>query len=51
VSGDGPPHESVELAAVNRRGRPVRVRVTVSAFAHLAGQRGGAVLLMDPSEP
>jgi len=41
----------VEVAAVNRRGRPVQVRVTVSAFAHTPGERGGAVVLMDPAEP
>ncbi|SNS33479.1 two-component system, chemotaxis family, CheB/CheR fusion protein [Geodermatophilus saharensis] len=50
VAGDGPPHETVDLAAVNRRGRPVRVRVTVSSFARSPEQRGGAVILMDPSE-
>ncbi|MGY1731004.1 CheR family methyltransferase [Geodermatophilus sp. SYSU D01045] len=50
VAGDGPAHETVELRAVNRRGRPVRVRVTVSAFAPSPGQRGGAVVLMDPAE-
>ncbi|MGY1696590.1 CheR family methyltransferase [Geodermatophilus sp. SYSU D00814] len=49
VAGDGPPHETVDLAAVNRRGRPVQVRVTVSSFAHGPEQRGGAVILMDPS--
>jgi two-component system CheB/CheR fusion protein len=51
VAGDGPSHETVELAAVNRRGRPVRVRVTVSSFAHGPDRRGGAVVLMDPAEP
>ncbi|WP_222268804.1 CheR family methyltransferase [Modestobacter marinus] len=48
VSGDGPPHDAVALDAVNRRGRPVRVRVTVSAFNQPPGERSGAVLLMDP---
>ncbi|SFP21237.1 two-component system, chemotaxis family, CheB/CheR fusion protein [Geodermatophilus dictyosporus] len=51
VTDDGPPHDSVELAAVNRRGRPVRVRVTVSPFSHGADGHGGAVILMDPAEP
>jgi two-component system CheB/CheR fusion protein len=51
TAGDGPSHETVELAAVNRRGRPVQVRVTVSSFAHGPGERGGAVVLMDPAEP
>ena len=50
VSEDGPPHDTVELAAVNRRGRPVQVRVTVSSFSQRAGERGGAVILMDPTE-
>lgn len=50
VAGDGPPHETVDLDAVNRRGRPVRVRLTASSFAHGPEQRGGAVILMDPSE-
>ena len=49
VVGEGPSHETVELDAVNRRGRPVAVRVTVSAF-ETEGERAGAVVLMDPSE-
>jgi two-component system CheB/CheR fusion protein len=51
ISGDGNPHESVELDATNRRGRPVRIRVTVSAFSQAPGERGGAVVLMDPTDP
>jgi two-component system CheB/CheR fusion protein len=51
VAGDGPSHDTVELDAVNRRGRPVQVRVTVSAFSQSPGERGGAVILMDPTEP
>ena len=51
VAGDGPTHDTVELAAVNRRGRPVQVRVTVSSFSHGSDERGGAVILMDSSEP
>ena len=51
VAGEGPPHDAVELAAVNRRGRPVRVRVTVSAFSQHPGEGSGAVVLMDPAEP
>jgi two-component system, chemotaxis family, CheB/CheR fusion protein len=47
VAGDGETHETVELDAVNRRGRAVRVRVTVSAFEQTPGERGGAVLMMD----
>ncbi len=50
VSGEGRTHDSVELDAVNRRGRPVRVRVTVSAFHETPEQRGGAVVLMDQAE-
>lgn len=43
-------HEGVVLAAVNRRGRPVTVRVTVSPFpARHDGDRG-AVIVMDLSE-
>jgi two-component system CheB/CheR fusion protein len=48
VLGAEEPHETVELDAVNRRGRWIRVRVTVSAFQQSPGERGGAVLLMDP---
>ena len=51
VAGDGPAHDTVELAAVNRRGRPVRVRVTVSAFSQRSADRAGAVVLMDQVEP
>ncbi|PWW22725.1 two-component system CheB/CheR fusion protein [Geodermatophilus normandii] len=50
VAGEGEPHETLELDAVNRRGRRVRVRVTVSAFQHVPGERGGAVVLMDPAD-
>ncbi|RBY90828.1 CheR family methyltransferase [Blastococcus sp. TF02A-26] len=49
VSGQAGGHETVEVDAVNRRGRPVRVRVTVSAFTARDGERGGAVVLMDPT--
>ncbi|MEU2351202.1 CheR family methyltransferase [Modestobacter sp. NPDC049651] len=51
VSGDGPPFEALDLEAVNRRGRPVNVRVTVSAFsgpdADGTEDVGGAVVVMD----
>lgn len=50
IAGAAEPHETVELDAVNRRGRQIRVRVTVSAFQQLPEERGGAVLLMDPIE-
>jgi two-component system, chemotaxis family, CheB/CheR fusion protein len=51
ISGDGgAPHETVQLDATNRRGRPVRVRVTVSAFSQEPGESGGAVVLMDPTD-
>ncbi|HEX8857816.1 MAG TPA: CheR family methyltransferase [Actinomycetes bacterium] len=50
VAGDGQPHETVDLDAVNRRGRSVRVRVTVSAFQQTPGEHGGAVLMMDAVE-
>ena len=49
IQGDGPAHETVELDAVNRRGRSVAVRVTVSSF-RTGGDGGGAVVLMDPSD-
>jgi two-component system, chemotaxis family, CheB/CheR fusion protein len=49
IAGDGPPHETVELDAVNRRGRPLGVRVTVSSFP-TPGQHSRAVVLMDPYE-
>ncbi|RBY83058.1 chemotaxis protein CheR [Geodermatophilus sp. TF02-6] len=48
VSGEGDGHDTLELDAVNRRGRPVRVRVTVTTFSETPGQRHGAVVLMDP---
>jgi two-component system CheB/CheR fusion protein len=48
AAGAAEPHETVELDAVNRRGRRIRVRATVSAFQHTPGERGGAVLVMDP---
>jgi two-component system CheB/CheR fusion protein len=50
VADDGDVHDTVEVEAVNRRGRPIRVRVTVSAFSQLPGERAGAVVLMDPIE-
>ena len=46
--GDGVDGDTLELDAVNRRGRPVRVRVTVTAFSEVPGERAGAVVLMDP---
>jgi two-component system CheB/CheR fusion protein len=49
IAGDGPPHDTVELDAVDRRGRPVHIRGTVSSFQQLPGERGGAVVLMDPT--
>jgi two-component system CheB/CheR fusion protein len=48
VAADGGRHESIELDGTNRRGRPVRVRVTVSAFLPAPGEPGGAVVVMDP---
>jgi two-component system CheB/CheR fusion protein len=40
----------VEIDAVNRRGRHIRVRVTVSPFLQEEGERSGVVLLMDPTD-
>jgi two-component system CheB/CheR fusion protein len=39
--------ESVRLAAVNRRGRPLEVQVTVSQLAAVPNEQRGAILLMD----
>jgi two-component system CheB/CheR fusion protein len=50
AEGTGESHETLEVDAVNRRGRRIRVRATVSAFQHSPGERGGAVLVMDPIE-
>ena len=51
IAGEGPSHDVIELDAVNRRGRPVTVRVTVSSFAHGPTEDpGGAVVVMDPSD-
>jgi two-component system CheB/CheR fusion protein len=50
IVGAGEAYETVEVDAVNRRGRQIRVRVTVSAFQQSTGGRGGAVLLMDAVE-
>jgi two-component system CheB/CheR fusion protein len=47
VPADGARHDGIELDATNRRGRPLRVRVTVSAFSPAPGEQG-AVVLMDP---
>jgi two-component system, chemotaxis family, CheB/CheR fusion protein len=51
VAGEAEPHETVEIDAVNRRGRQIRVRVTISAFSQVPGERSGAVVLMDPTDP
>ncbi|MGY1641863.1 CheR family methyltransferase [Geodermatophilus sp. SYSU D00703] len=48
VSDQGDGHDTVEVDAVNRRGRPVRVRLTVTPFTQAPGERRGAVVLMDP---
>ncbi|MGY1617077.1 CheR family methyltransferase [Geodermatophilus sp. SYSU D00691] len=50
IAGDGVAHEAIELAAVNRRGRQVLVRVTVSPFQPSSEGREGAVVLMDPAD-
>ncbi|SOD97733.1 CheR family methyltransferase [Blastococcus haudaquaticus] len=50
VAGAAEPHETVEIDAVNRRGRQIRVRVTVSPFSQLPDQRSGAVVLIDPTD-
>jgi two-component system CheB/CheR fusion protein len=48
LAGEAEPHETVEIDAVNRRGRHIRLRVTVSPFLQEPGERSGLVLLMDP---
>jgi two-component system CheB/CheR fusion protein len=50
VSGVGKPHETLEIDAVNRRGRQIQVRVTVSPFSQPPDERSGAVVLMDPTD-
>lgn len=50
VTGDAEPHATVEIDAVNRRGRQIRVRVTISSFSQAADERSGAVVLMDPTD-
>jgi two-component system, chemotaxis family, CheB/CheR fusion protein len=51
VGGNGEGHDVVELDAVNRRGRPVRLRVTVTVFTQGSDGPAGAVVLMDPTDP
>jgi two-component system CheB/CheR fusion protein len=47
LAGETGPQEIV-LAAVNRRGRPVRVRVAGSTLKGADGSPSGAILLMEP---
>jgi len=49
VTGTGRPHEMVEIDAIDRRGRRIRVRVTVSTFSQ-GEERSGAVVIMDPTD-
>jgi two-component system CheB/CheR fusion protein len=44
---DGAHDESLRLAAVNRRGRPLQLQVTVSPLAAVPNEQRGAILLMD----
>lgn len=46
LTGDGGQHEML-LPAVNRRGRPILVRVVGSALNGTNGVAGGAILLME----
>ncbi len=41
----------LELAAVNRRGRPVRVQVTVSSLAGTHGSAGALVVMDQLDDP
>jgi two-component system, chemotaxis family, CheB/CheR fusion protein len=46
LAGETGPHEMV-VSAINRRGRPVMVRVAGSPFDSADGATGGAILLME----
>jgi two-component system CheB/CheR fusion protein len=46
LSGEIGPHETV-LSAVNRRGRPILVRVAGSPLDNMDGKASGAILLME----
>jgi two-component system CheB/CheR fusion protein len=48
---DGAQDESLRLSAVNRRGRPLEVQVTVSRLAAVPDEQPGAILLMDVVDP
>ena len=48
LAGDGP--QQIELAATNRRGRRIVVRVVCTALPANGGQPTGAILVMEPGE-
>jgi two-component system CheB/CheR fusion protein len=52
VLSDGavPPDEDVHIDAINRRGRPVTVRVTASPLRGGDGEINGVILVLDPEE-
>ena len=47
MSGLAGPHDGLEVAAVNRRGRQLRVRVGVSPLRRGDGRPAGIIVLMD----
>jgi two-component system CheB/CheR fusion protein len=50
VNAEDSDHETLRLAAVNRRGRAVDVNVTVSPLHGSASDNSGAILVMDLPE-
>lgn len=50
VNGEASDHETLRLAAVNRRGRAVDVYVTVSPLHNSSSESSGAILVMDVPE-
>jgi two-component system CheB/CheR fusion protein len=46
LGGDG--HQTLQLDAINRRGRPVKVRVTCSPLAGAADEIRGVIIHMEP---
>ena len=50
VNGEDSDHETLRLAAVNRRGRAVDVNVTVTPLHNSSSESSGAILVMDVPE-
>ncbi|KAE8765343.1 CheR family methyltransferase [Georgenia thermotolerans] len=49
LTGDGAEPERLVLPAVNRRGRPLQVKVTVSRLSADSEEPSGAIVVMDPA--